>query len=314
MTIDVLNVRLGPGSNFSVVDKVYLNNKLSVYSSQNGWVSISPENNRWVFDIYTSKIINNSVVPSRIAPVVPSGFTLLNMAKGIELYKKNYSGGQPDFVQVVDLNQAKVRFFAGDVVNMNPGQGIFGGNSPLIKRNSLSGFWNAISVLEPKIFSICNSQFFVTGSDPTYLAFSVKQDNVIFNDGYASYSEYPGQKKLLGFKNDNTADVITFSQSNLYNSSNYYQMILGLDVLASKASNSYVGRTFIGAKNNLFFVYSTKMSNQSDAINVLKSFGVESQNIIMLDGGGSSGLMVNKQVMVQMGRTVPHTIACIPND
>ena len=76
-------------------------------------------------------------VPAR-AVTIPSGFYLVAEDTGVKCYRKDYSGGQPDYVLVVDLKQARCESRIGDVVDPGIGQGPLGGNNPRVNRLSLS--------------------------------------------------------------------------------------------------------------------------------------------------------------------------------
>lgn len=54
-------------------------------------------------------------------------------------------------------------------------------------------------------------------------------------------------------------------------------------------------------------VFSSTAARQIDAANTLKSFGAN--RVAMLDGGGSTGLVVEGKNLIDSGTAVPHAIA-----
>jgi len=54
-------------------------------------------------------------------------------------------------------------------------------------------------------------------------------------------------------------------------------------------------------------LFSSQYARQSDANNVLRAFGAT--NTAMLDGGGSTGLIVDGSTKILTARTIPHAIA-----
>ena len=56
VTTDVLNVRSGAGTNYSIIGKVYKGNSLEVLGSSNGWYNIKLSNGKtgWVSGDYVS--------------------------------------------------------------------------------------------------------------------------------------------------------------------------------------------------------------------------------------------------------------------
>ena len=47
---------------------------------------------------------------------IPAGFRLIESSVGVQLYRKDYIQGNPDFVQVIDLTQgAGIELLHGDI-------------------------------------------------------------------------------------------------------------------------------------------------------------------------------------------------------
>jgi glucosylceramidase len=248
---------------------------------------------------------------------LPPDFSLVLAEPGIELYKKDYAQGNPDFVQIVKLNQgARVELLHGGVVDPGYGQGVYGGASPSFVRQALPKVWNDFSSDEPDVFCLTNGQFFVTNSDPTELAFPLKKDGIVVSDGYG-IDEYPNQKLMLEIWSDR-ADIVSLSREALYASS-APNIIAGLSENADKGPNNLTGRTFFGVSDGdkdgqyeTILVFNSKTARQKDAAAILRSFGAE--KVIMLDGGGSTQLICNDELYVSSNRAIPQTLATVGND
>jgi photosystem II stability/assembly factor-like uncharacterized protein len=246
---------------------------------------------------------------------VPSGFNEILSDTGVKLYRKDYSGGQPDFVQVISLNQgASVRLLHGTIASPGTGGGSYGGNNPSFYRQSLQTAWDGFKGSTSGAFCIANGQFFSTNNDPTPLAFPLKKDGTITSDGYGSTSEYPGQLLMLELWS-NRADIRSLSKDNLYGSS-APNVLGGLSESADKGVYTYTGRTFVGVDDadgngtyETVLIFVSKYSRQVDAAAVLRGFGAD--KVMMLDGGNSTQLICKDTSYATSTRTIPQTIATV---
>lgn len=244
----------------------------------------------------------------------PSGFNVVFSDGGVTLYTKYYSGGQPDYVQEIDLSSgAKIKLLTGKVANQNHGHGNYGGKNPSIYKEKLKDVWNNLKSKNSNVVCVTNGQFFATSANPTTLAFPVKIDgNTI--DGYG-IGEYAGEKYILNIESKK-AEMVAFSDDVSVLSNN---AIVGLSQYADKGYYRDTGRTFIGVadKNSdgyteTVYIFNSKLSSQKDAAKVLSNFGAS--NIMMLDGGGSSQLICNGKNHVTSTRILPQTIATIKSE
>ena len=248
---------------------------------------------------------------------IPSEFNEIVSKSGVTVYKKNYSGGMPDYVQVINLNKgAEIKLLIGSIADEGIGEGAYGGNNPSINRESLSNAWENFSTKEENAVCITNGEFFSTNKYPTTLAFPVKTDEKEI-DGYGDY-EYPNQKLVLEVYDD-YAKMSNF-YGNMNNLSNNF--IVGLTEDADKGfnekekKNTYTARTFIGicdTDNDGYaediLIFNSSYARQTDASEVLKNFGAE--KVMMLDGGGSTQLICEGNSFIASSRTIPQTIGVI---
>ena len=248
---------------------------------------------------------------STSSAAVPSGFNEILSKTGVIVYKKDYSGGSPDYVQVIDLSQgAQIKLMTGSKADNGTNQGSYGGDNPSINRQSLSVAWDDFSSQESAAVCITNGQFFATNANPTTLAFPVKINGDEI-DGYGS-DEYFNQKLVLGIYDDH-AEINSFSESVNDLPTN---AIVGLSEDANKSPNTYTGRTFFGVADDdndgnyeTVLIFNSKSTRQSDAAQVLYDFGANS--VVMLDGGGSTQLICDGQSLVSSSRAIPQTIGVI---
>jgi hypothetical protein len=244
----------------------------------------------------------------------PPGFDLIRSGEGVALYRKDYSNGTPDFVQVVDLSRgAAVKPLHGPLREAREGQGVFGGPDARITSLSLGKFWQETAEMFADAFCIANGQFFYMPESPTRLPFSLKVGGEIVSDGYAK-NEFPGQKLILELWADR-ADIRELSQESLYTSS-APDIVAGLSEDAGKRARHYTGRTFVGVNDQngdgafeTVLIFTTRSARQVDAAEALRSFGAD--KVMMLDGGGSAQLICGGEALVASERLIPQALAVI---
>ena len=241
----------------------------------------------------------------------PPDFELIDSAPGVDLYRKDYAGGTPDYVLVVDLSKgAGIHLLPGAAASAGVGNGAYGGNSPTFSRQSLQQFWDSFTVDEPDAFCVVNGSFFATDADPAALAFPLKVDGQILSEGYGR-DEFTDQKRMLELWSDH-ARITTLSSETLA-TSDAPNILAGLAEDANKDSSALIGRTFAGVDDadengsleTVLFI-SSKTSRAADAAGVLRSFGAD--GVIMLDGGDSAQMMCDNQPQVYSDRSIPQAV------
>ncbi len=249
------------------------------------------------------------------APVVwapPAGFGLTLFDLGVVLFRKNYPGGTPDYVQMVMLDQgARVELMHPGVAEKRPGKGVFGGDDARFYLNSLPNYFYLARKSDPNAFCVSNGSFFYMPETPTRLPFPLKKDGVILTDGFGQ-DQYTGQKLILELWADH-ADIRPLTREALYNST-APDILGGLAEDANKRAKFSVGRTFAGVqdldgdgKAEALYLLNSQTHTQSSAAQVLRDFGAE--KVIMLDGGGSTQLLCQGQDMIASERLIPQAVA-----
>lgn len=224
--------------------------------------------------------------------------------------KKTYTGGQPDYVTVVDLRYGSVENLQGTVTGAPNGS---------ISRKSFSAFWTDATGknnLYKMARVVVNGTLFSSEPNPTPIAFGLKSHGSVLNYGYG-LNEYPNLVKTIAFDSSGAkAATIQLWNAATFNGST--PDVVGiLDVTANKNKTSYIGRTFIGVSDQnkdgtpeTILIYSCLKATQASAASVLASFGASAQG--MLDGGSSTGLIIsgaNPPTINPSRTTIPHAIA-----
>ena len=244
----------------------------------------------------------------------PDGFRRVDSEQGVELFRKDYPGGSPDYVQVVYLDRgARLELLAGRVTDDREGQGAFGGADARILSQSLQKYWSQARDLQAAAFCVTNGTFFYMKESPTRLPFPLKIDGQVLSDGYAK-QEFEGEKLMLELWDDR-ADIVALSKEALYNSS-APDVLGGLHEDAEKASKKYVARTFVGVLDGdqdgrfeTVLVFNTRSARASDAGKALKRFGAD--KLMMLDGGGSTQLICKGKPFIASDRLIPQALAVL---
>ncbi len=269
---------------------------------------------RIIFFLLVVLVVSWMAFPASAAPgeeSIPSGFELVRDADSVALYKKNYANGSPDYVQVADLNLgAQVHVLHGKIVEAGEGEGVYGGDNARFARKSIQQFWQTLNSSADDAFCVTNGQFFRLADSPTPLPFPLKTDGEILSDGYG-IKEFPDQKLMLEIWPDHL-DIRELTKENLYSSS-APDIVAGLTEDAEKASKKAVGRTFIGIADrdgdrrfDNLYIFTTQIARPSDAAETLRAFGAE--KVMMLDGGGSTQLVCQQDVLINTDRLIPQAI------
>jgi hypothetical protein len=235
----------------------------------------------------------------------PEGFELVFSHSGVQFYQRSLPIRQQEYVTVVRLDRGKIANVIGTVSEAPDGK---------LERKSLLQFWGLAAkenTQNNELKVLVNGTFFSQRFDPAPIAFGLKVAGNVVSYGYG-LDEFPGLIKIFGFGNKK---AFIDDYNNLQDlDSKTPNFIGGLNVTAGKSSEKYLPRTFVGVKdednngiNETVIFYSSAAARQREASNVLDTFGAN--NKIMLDGGNSTGLIVNGVTYIKANRTVPQAIA-----
>jgi hypothetical protein len=240
------------------------------------------------------------------AATIPEGFEKIVGDRGVQVYKKNAVSGRSDYVTVVNLRQGKIGNLTGAFTDLPNGK---------IERKSMNAFWNDAvrqnnSTRKARV--VVNGTFFSQKYNPTPIAFGLKVAGKTVSYGYG-LDEFPNLITTFTF-NSSTATASIQPYNRTAFDRDFSDVVGALDPVANKSADKYLPRTFVGildedGDGNLETVifYSSNSARQIDAVNTLKSFGTSSE--AMLDGGSSTGLIINGRTYIKAGRTIPQAIA-----
>jgi hypothetical protein len=245
---------------------------------------------------------------------VPDGFNLVMHDEGVQLLRKDYPHGTPDYVEVIRLDQgAAIQVLHGAVAEPRTGKGVYGGDDPSFLSHTIQDFWGDFSSSESDAFCVTNGQFFYMKESPTRLPFPLKVGGKVISDGYG-LKDFPDKKLMLELWSDH-ARITSLSQWTLYSSS-APDIVAGLAEDAPKNIKKYVGRTFVGVmdqdldgKSETVLLFNTRSARQVDAAKVLYSFGAS--QVMMLDGGGSTQLICRGDALITTDRYIPQALGVL---
>ncbi|MGL5082974.1 MAG: phosphodiester glycosidase family protein [Microcoleaceae cyanobacterium] len=264
----------------------------------------------------------HSVSQAQAQSNLPPQFQLQQQGLGIKLYTDH----RGNYVQTVNLSQgAGIKLLFG-AQGAGSSEGAYGGQSLSFQPQLLEAFWKQFTqTYKTRAFSVCNGQFFGV-KELAELAFPVQINGKFITTGYAGSSEFPNEKVILGIQQE-FAEIVPFSeQINIQtNSFPYQQAIVGIRedggtqsmTWYSKAPLQNLPRTFMGVADTdgdklheTVLILTSTHQTQSGAAQILKSFGATS--VIMLDGGGSTQLIVQGKTVIQStdsrARQIPQAI------
>jgi Phosphodiester glycosidase len=234
-------------------------------------------------------IASASPTPSK----APKGFELASDSAGVQVYRRD--NGLQSYVTVLNISKGELRNLTGEVTA-----------DQKVGHRSLLKYWDIAKTQntpQRQAKVVINGTFFARYNQPTDLAFGLKSDGKLITYGYG-LKEFPGLNKTVAW-NSSKIRIEPYAKTTF--DGQLPNVVGALDVNAGKRKNQFLPRTFIGSKGQQVFIFSSNYARQIDAVRTLQDFGAES--IAMLDGGGSTGLVVDGVEMLKANTTVPHGIA-----
>ena len=234
------------------------------------------------------------------AKQAPEGFKLVLEDTGVQVYKKDSGNQKLEYVTVVNIRSGGLNNLIGKAD---------GTPNVQVKKKLLTQFWQDAQKNTPsrKLRVLVNGTFFSTNDNPTGIAFGLKVSSNIITYGYAIGKEYPGEIVTFSFNPmPGGANILPYDRSTFgaINSN----VVGALAANANKSATSFLPRTFVGVSGkDSVIIYSSNYARQIDAVNVLKRFGASQE--AMLDGGGSTGLIVDGKALIPTNRPIPHALA-----
>ncbi len=250
----------------------------------------------------------NRIIPTNpITVLIPQGFQTIINDNGVAVYKKDYANKKSEYVTVVNTTKASINNLLGEVINTPNGT---------IGKKVLTEFWqDAINknTSSKTARVVINGTFFSTNDNPTGIAFGLKVASHVITYGYAIGKEYPGLIRVFNGRMQSGFSISPYARS-IFDDKSNLDAVGALDVTADKSATRYLPRTFVGVKRDTRSVkpeayrtvifYSSNYARQIDATNTLKAFGAS--DMAMLDGGGSTGIIIDGKPVIATNREIPH--------
>ncbi len=268
----------------------------------------------------------------------PAGFALLLQGRGVAVYLSEEEAPEPEaeeeqeetegqeesavqpllrreLMQVIDLaSGARLALHYGAIAERGSSDGIFGGPNPLIQRQYLETVWQ-FAAAHPDAFCVSNGTFFLdmrdgARVDPTVLSFPIKHEGVVISEG-DEQRRFRSARLMLELWGEH-ATITPLSRQSFY-SSEAPNVIVGLSPRAPLRSLARVGRSWVGTadgdgdgRHETLYVYSALAVTQAHAEQVMRAFGAE--EMLMLDGGGSTQLICEGDGYITQSRPLPQTV------
>lgn len=234
--------------------------------------------------IFTVVVLVSSIFNTTFAQ--PDDYSLVNQKPGWKIYKKG-SGDTVIYVQEIDINKARISF----IDKGSDSSGAF-------LKFPMSIMWlNSSSIA----YSISNGGFFnKTSSSYDGISSPYKVSSKVKTYGWSTQQDINSLKMLVLSSSTSsgsykyTAKVLNYSKS-IFDQINNTDILTGLNIDFDKYKYSNLGRTFIGVKsdysgNDYVYILNGKSLTQNEAKDELLNYYVNENNMIMLDGSGSTQL------------------------
>jgi hypothetical protein len=240
------------------------------------------------------KLNNQPTVTTKSA--IPTGYQRILDTSGVRVFKNL---DRTDYITSIDLKQSTAINLTGKYTGAPDGK---------VSHRSMSEFWqDAIAKNTPQQQTqvVINGAFFAQYKKATGIAFGLKSAGTVISYGYG-LDEFPGLNKTIAWNNTTKQVKIADYDRSTFDRTEFPEVVGALAETAGKRANSPLARTFIGVKDGTLLVFSSTAARQIDAVNALKSFGAK--QVAMLDGGGSTALIVNGRKLIDNGTSIPHAI------
>jgi Phosphodiester glycosidase len=238
-------------------------------------------------------------VPANQATSAPKPTPILletSIAPGIKMWTNRSIKGNPHVIEI-DLSKAELRSLSGKPTADGK-----------VSQLNFSEFATANQQKKlPKV--MINGTFFQEYDKPTGIAFGLKQNRQVITYGYG-LNEFP-DKTLTVTWSQGRISIDPYSRRTFNGAMPNVVGLLAAD--AGKNADKPLARTFIGTKDlredsayRTVLLFSSTSASQSEATATLKKFGAE--QVGMLDGGSSTGLMIDGKVIIQPKTKLPQAI------
>jgi hypothetical protein len=233
--------------------------------------------------------------PAQVAPKPPhAAFRSDMVAPGIEMFTNT---AKKTYVIEADLSKAELRSISGEPTPAGK-----------VGQMKFQDFWTKNNA-NGNLHILVNGTFFQEYDKPTGIAFGLKQNNKLITYGYGLH-EFPGQNVTVSWS-DSGISIEPYSRSTF--DRKISNVVGALSSTAGTNANRLLRRNFIGVKNlrsdktyGTVLLFISPSATQGEAEKTLREFGAE--HVAMLDGGASTGLIVDGKTLSQPKTRLPQTI------
>lgn len=239
--------------------------------------------------------------------VVPAGFEIETAGRGFTIYRKDYVGGEPDWVTVVDLRIAELHSVVGDT---------FPPPIASVEQRATIQHWDdavteAASVRH-RARVLFSGAYFSPSPHPAPLAHGLAIDGEVISTGYGLL-EYPGYTNTVAWNNDD--DAAEIAPHNVLTFEAYPNVVGGLMTTVPRDdAETDKARIFIGVRDydqngtaEAMFFLTSKLQNQPHAQALLTEFGATATST--WTGGSTTIFVVDGVERVSPSHEEPHTVA-----
>jgi Phosphodiester glycosidase len=241
-----------------------------------------------------NSVSNSHQIVASPSPQLGPETAATSVATGIRMWTNTE---QKSYVIEADLHQTELRSLSGAIVP--PGK---------VSQRKFGEFWEQNKASQGKLQVLINGTFFQTYDKPTGIAFGLKQNSQFITYGYG-LNEFPTQTLTVNWS-EQRIWIEPHQRSNFATMPN---VVGALSPTAGKNAHKLLPRTFIGVKDQIkghgyktVLLFISPAATQSEAEQTLRKFGAE--QVAMLDGGASTGLIVNGKIIMQPRTRLPQTI------
>ncbi|MBU1896322.1 hypothetical protein KKB55_00960, partial [Myxococcota bacterium] len=222
----------------------------------------------------------DAATPDATAPVIyaplpidpPEGFALSESGTGWWMYRKDYAGGAPDWVAVVDLRVAQIHSIMEEIIP--PPQAHMTQRPPMLHWDQAVESAQAQRHRARLLFS---GAFFSPGDDPSPIAFGLSAEGEARSFGYDH--DYPDHTNVVAW--DNIAGRALIEPYNLNIFESYPDVVGGLTLDSPRDNaNQYSPRVMVGVRDfdedgesEAVIFLASRLQNQPDGLEVLTAFG-----------------------------------------
>ncbi len=209
----------------------------------------------------------------------PPGFYPVAEAAAVTLYRKEYPGGTPDYVAVVNLaHHAALQVLTGQP----PANDL---SAAAFTLQTLDTFWGEFQNNHKDAFCVIGGPFFPDAAFNDRLG--LKSNGILRRAGASAGEAMPPLVMLEVW--DDSARLSPFTETGFQQSSAPI-VLVGLSPQAERQPQAFISRSLVGLHDRdndgqfetlLFFA--SKTTRQADAIEVLRSFGA--QDVLLLADG-----------------------------